>query len=150
MIPKVKNYDGSAVSGAKTRFDTEEMLQKKFKVTRTMWKRDDPQMSYFVFEHRDGKGKPYIYKIGIPFIEKKFGRYGEIQYDEVRSYRFFFHIFKAMMLNTEIGMEFSQIFSNFLVIGKTPDGTPISVQDKVLDAVADGKVPALGFDDKIE
>ena len=146
MIPKVKNYEGSAVSGAKTRFETEEMMQKKFGVTRTMWKRDEPDSSYFVFEYRPEKGPAQIYKIGIPFIEKKHGRYGEIQYDETRSYRFFFHIFKAYMMNTEIGMEFSQIFSNFLVIGKTPDGTPISVQDKVLEAQVNGKIPALGFD----
>lgn len=146
MIPKVKNYQDTGVSGAKTRFEIEEMLEKHFKVIRTAWKREDPEETYLMFEYKGKDKSPQIYKVGVPFIEKKFGRYGEIKYDEPRAYRFFFHIFKSMMLNNEIGMGFEQIFSNFLVIDKTPDGTPINVQERILEAHASGKVPALPFD----
>jgi len=141
MIPKSKAYATSRVTPAHSRGDVEDLLS-KFNITKTMWKRDEPMHSYFVFEKPfDGVKQAIAYKVGLPFIEKK-TRYGK-EFDEVRSYRFFFHIFKAAMLNFDIGMEFEQIFGNFMIIGKLPDGSPMSIQDKITDNLMRGEQPAL-------
>lgn len=138
MIPTVNAYKGTPVSVNKTRFEVEEMLEKKFKVTRTIWKKDDPQNSYFGFEYQPKEGKPLVYKVQIPFIEKRGAHdHKEISYDDKRSYRFFFHIFKALMLNTDIGMNFEMMMSSYLVVGELVDGTPQNVMDKVSELVAD-------------
>jgi len=141
MIPKTKAYATSKVTPAHSRAEVEDLLS-KFRITKTMWKREDPQASYFVFEKPfDGVKEAIAYKVGLPFIEKK-TRHGK-EFDEIRSYRFFFHIFKAAMLNFDIGMEFEQIFGNFMIVGKLPDGTPESVQDRICASLMSGKVPAL-------
>jgi len=142
MIPKTRAYESSKVTPPHSRAEVEDLLS-KFNITKTMWKRDDPQSSYFVFEKPyDGVKQAIAYKVGLPFIEKK-TRSGKKEFDEVRSYRFFFHIFKAAMLNFDIGMEFEQIFGNFMVVSKALDGTPLSVQDKIGIALVQGKSPAL-------
>ena len=141
MIPTTKAYATSKVTPAHSRAEVEDLLA-KFKITKTMWKRDDPQTSYFVFEKPfDGVKDAIAYKVGLPFIEKK-TRNGK-EFDEIRAYRFFYHIFKAAMLNFDIGMEFEQIFGNFMIVDKLPDGTPISLQDKISMALVEGRQPAL-------
>lgn len=143
MIPQTKAYSTTTVDPAHSRADVESMLD-KFKITKTMWYKEQPENTFLVFERRyQGVEKPLIYKVQVPFIEKKIGRYGEIEFDDKRSYRFFFHIFKALLLNSDIGMEFEQIFSNYLVIGKLPDGTPETIQDRVSQSLLSGKYPAL-------
>lgn len=151
MIPKVHNYESSKVSAARTRFETEEMLEKKFGVKKTIWKRDDPQGTYFAFQYTlKDNDKPLTYKIQVPFIEKmeyatKGNRFSKriSVYDEVRSYRFFYHILNAMMLNNEIGMNFEQIMASYLVVGTLPDGTPQNVLDKVTEITYSKDRPAL-------
>ena len=151
MIPDVKAYEGTDVSANKTRFEVEEMLEKNFGVTLTAWKREDPENTYFAFQHKsEGVAKPLTYKVQVPFIEKnrravKGNRYSELVagYDEPRSYRFFFHILKSMMLNAQIGMTFEETFSSYLVVGALPDGTPKTVQEVLLERIAEGKAPAL-------
>lgn len=151
MIPKVKAYEGTKTSANKTRFEVEEMLEKNFGVTLTAWKREDAKNTYFAFQHKsDGVEKPLTYKVQVPFIEKaqraqKGNRYSELTevYDEPRSYRFFYHILKSMMLNAQIGMTFEETFSSYLVVGALPDGTPVNLQEKVLESISLGKTPAL-------
>jgi len=141
MIPTCTAYDRSKVAPAFSRAEVEEFLS-KWHITKTMWKRDDPLCTYFVFEKPyDGVKQALAYKVQVPHIEKK-GRHGK-EYDETRSYRFFYHIFKAAMLNFDIGMEFEQIFGNYLIVEKLPDGTPISIQDKIHQNLGAGKQPAL-------
>jgi len=127
------------------------MLQKNFNITLTAWKREDPENTYFAFQHKsDGVDKPLTYKVQIPFIEKvvkenphnRFSNKKNI-YDEPRAYRFFYHILKSMMLNAQIGMTFEETFANYLVVGQLPDGTPKTVQEVILSKIADGKAPAL-------
>jgi len=143
LIPKTKAYATSKVTPAHSRAEVEDLLA-KFNITKTMWKRDEPNNSYFVFEKPfDGVKQALAYKVGLPFIEKSIR--GDIEFDEIRSYRFFFHIFKAAMLNFDIGMEFEQIFGNFLVVDSLQDGTPISIQDKISQNLIEGKSPALEF-----
>jgi len=148
MIPTIKAYLGTKTSSNKTRFEVEEMLQKHFGITMTAWKREEPENTYFAFQHKtEGQEKPLTYKVQIPFIEKSYkkNRYAKAEkiYDESRSYRFFYHILKSMMLNAEIGMTFEETFSNYLVVGQLPDGTPTNVQEVILEKIASGKVPAL-------
>lgn len=127
------------------------MLQKNFGITLTAWKREDPENTYFAFQHKsEGVDKPLTYKVQIPFIEKvvkenPHNRYSDKMnvYDEPRSYRFFYHILKSMMLNAQIGMTFEETFANYLVVGALPDGTPKTVQEVILSKIADGKQPAL-------
>jgi len=151
LIPTAKAYLGTKTSPNKTRFEVEEMLQKNFGITMTAWKREDPENTYFAFQHKsEGIAKPLTYKVQIPFIEKqerevKNNRYSDLiaVYDEPRSYRFFYHILKSMMLNAQIGMTFEETFSSYLVVGALPDGTPKNVREVLLERIADGKVPAL-------
>ena len=143
MIPKSKAYSTSKVTPAHSRAEVEDLLA-KFNITKTMWKRDEPNNSYFVFEKPfDGVKKAIAYKVGLPFIEKK--TRGVVDFDEIRSYRFFYHIFKAAMLNFDIGMEFEQIFGNFMVVDSLKDGTPLSIQDKIGQNLLEGNAPALEF-----
>lgn len=136
MIPKVNAYLKTKVSGCKTRYEVEEMLEKKFEVKTTIWKKDDPENTWFGFQyHSKSSPEPITYKIQVPFIEKIVGKEKEKIYDEERSYRFFYHILKAMMLNTEIGMNFEQIMANYMVVGQLADGTPINVMDKVNEMI---------------
>ncbi len=151
MIPSVKAYLDTKTSPNKTRFEVEDMLEKNFGITLTAWKRENPENTYFAFQHKsEGIKKPLTYKVQIPFIEKnqrsiKNNRYSDVVevYDEPRSYRFFYHILKSMMLNAQIGMTFEETFSNYLVVGALPDGTPVNLQEKVLESIALGKTPAL-------
>ena len=150
MIPKVKAYIDTKVSANRTRFEVEEMLEKKYNVTKTIWKKDNPETSYFGFEYIPESGRPLIYKVQIPFIEKKIrekknNRYSpKIKvYDAERSYRFFYHIFKALMLNTDIGMGFEQMMASYLVVGTLADGSPKNVLDAVTEVVLDPERKAL-------
>jgi len=152
LITKVKAYESSKVSPNRTRFEVEEMLEKKYKITKTIWKKDDPENSYFGFEFKPEVGEPIVYKIQVPFIEKmvqekKGNRYSKKipTYDAIRSYRFFFHIFKSLLLNTDIGMGFEQMMSNYMVVGELTDGTPQNVQDKVNEMISDPKRKTLAL-----
>lgn len=142
MIPKVSAYKNSPVRANKTRFEIEDLLETKFGVTTTLWKKENPKNTYFAFQFKSKHDdKPITYKVQVPFIEKmpngvSLKQHPEkAEYDENRSYRFFFHIFKAMMLNSEIGMDFEQIMSNYMVVGTLPDGTPQNVSDKVNELI---------------
>ena len=153
MIPEVKAYLGTKTSPNKTRFEVEDMLEKNFGITLTAWKRENPENTYFAFQHRsDGIEEPLTYKVQIPFIEKneravKNNRYSDIiaVYDEPSYYRFFYHILKSMMLNAQIGMTFEETFSIYLVVGALPEGTPKNVQEALLEKIALGKTTALAL-----
>ena len=148
MIPEGNNYKDTRVDSPHSRADVEAMLEKQG-VHNFAWKREDPENTYLMFEKKfKSMTKSLFYKVQVPFVEKSQGKYKEPVYDEKRSYRFFFHIFKSMLLNEQIGMDFEMIFTNYLVIGKLPDGSPMTIQDKVSLALMDNKNPALEFNEK--
>ena len=147
MIPTTNLYKSSKVTPAHSRADVEELLE-KFNVKKFAWKRDDPETSFVMFQRQEeftGKYKEVTYKVTIPFIEKESGnRYNKTrEYDEIRSYRILFHILKHQLLNTDVGMEFEQVFGNYIVVGQLPDGTPLNVQDKIGQTIMDKGLPAL-------
>lgn len=147
MIPdkKIKAYDGSDVPANKSRHDVEYMLEKQG-TKNFAWKKEDPQNTYLLFQV-ETEGQKLTFKVTVPFIEKvdrtspTWSR--KNVYDEVRSYRFFFHIFKSMLLNTQIGMSMQEVFGNYLVVGQLPNGDPMSVNDKICEMIATNKVPQL-------
>jgi len=146
VIPKGNNYKGTRVDGPHSRADVELMLENQG-VHNFAWKRDDPENTYLMFEKKfKDMTKALFYKVQVPFVEKYSPQKQPI-FDEKRSYRFFYHIFKSMLLNEQIGMDFEMIFTNYLVIGKLPDGSPMTIQDKVSLALMDNKNPALGFNE---
>lgn len=151
MIPKTNLYKTSTVSPAHSRADVEELLEKFGCSNKFMWKRDDPQDSFLAFQRDvdiEGIEKQSLtYKTSIPFIEKEKGNrhHKTVEYDETRSYRMLFHILKHMLLNTDVGMEFEQVFGNYLVVGKLPNGDPMNIQDKIGDALVHGTAPALAL-----
>ena len=145
MIPNTNLYKSSKVLPAHSRADVEVLLE-KFDVRKFAWKRDDPNYSYMMFardEDFTGEKHQVTYKVTIPFIEKTQGKYKENVYDEVRSYRILFHVLKALLLNTDVGMSFEQSFGNYIVIGKLPDGSPMSVGDKIATTIVEKGLPAL-------
>ena len=147
MIPSSNLYLKSKVTPAHSRADVEEMLE-KFGVKKFGWKRDEPTESYLMFQRNEdftGKERPVTYKVTIPFIEKEVGkRYNKsIEHDEVRSYRILFHVLKALLLNTDVGMSFEQAFGNYIIIGQLPDGSPMSVGDNIAQSLVNDKIPKL-------
>ncbi len=147
MIPNTNLYKTSKVSPAHSRADVEELLE-KFGVKKFAWKRDLPEYSYMMFardEDFTGDKNQVTYKVTIPFIEKEVGsRYSKtIEYDEIRSYRILFHVLKALLLNTDVGMSFEQSFGNYIIVGKLPDGSPMSVGDKIATSIVEKGLPAL-------
>ncbi len=145
MIPDGNNYKETRVEPAHSRAEVEVMLEKQG-VKNFAWKRDDPNNTYLMFEKKfRSMTKALYYKVQVPFVEKTQGKYKDPIYDEKRAYRFFYHIFKSLMLNEQIGMDFEMIFSSYMVIGKLPDGTPTTIMDKVGAALVDNRNPALEF-----
>jgi len=139
ILPKhIRAYERSGTSPETSRTEVEKFLL-KFNVKTFMWNRDTPEKSYLLFKYKSKyMPEPIAYKVTIPFIEKK-----NNIYDETRSYRFFWHIFKNCMLMGEIGMETEQIFRDFLVIGTHEDGTPMNLGEKHDQALVAGELKAL-------
>jgi len=145
MIPTSNLYLRSNVKPAHSRAEIEIPLE-KFGVKKFAWKRDDDQTAFLMFQRQEdftGHNREVTYKVTIPFIEKSQGKYKEAIYDETRSYRILFHILKALLLNTDVGMAFEQVFGNYIVVGQLENGDPMNVQDKIGQALVDDKIPAL-------
>lgn len=152
MIPKTNLYKTSHVTPAHSRADIEELLE-KFTVRKFAWKRDDPESSMLLFQRNEqftGKEREVTYKITILYVERSQGKYKDAIYDEVRSYRILFHILKAMLLNTDVGMEFEQVFGNYIIVGQLPNGDPINVQDRIASALSDDKILKLEFIEDVQ
>lgn len=125
-----------------SRAEVERFLN-KLNIHTFMWNRDDEKNAYLLFKYQSKHLKePIGYKVSVPYIEK-FDKHKKQVFNEKRSYRFFWHIFKNCMLMGEIGMEIEQIFRDFLVIGKYPDGTPMTLGEKHDMALAAGDLKAL-------
>jgi len=145
LIPKTNLYKDSRVDPAHSRADVETLLE-KFNVKKFMWKRDEPENSFVVFakpEEFSGNKTDIAYKVTIPFIEKTQGRHKDPIYDEKRSYRILFHILKHQLLNTDVGMEFEQVFGNYIVVGKLPSGEPMNAGEQIGNAIVNNKLPSL-------
>lgn len=53
-----------------------------------------------------------------------------------------FHVLKHNLLNTEVGMEFEQVFSSYMVVEKV-GSMYYNLMDKISSRLISGKQPAL-------
>ena len=142
MIPKTDIYKSSIIKPAHSRADIEELLE-KFGVKKFMWQRDTAEDSALIFAKTFGDlTDPIVYKVTIPYIEKETGnRYNKVKsYDEIRSYRILFHVLKHMLLNTDVGMTFEQVFSAYTVVDKVGVKL-INVMDRMAQKLLSGQNP---------
>ena len=143
ILPRnITAYKGTDATADASRAEAERFLS-KMGISTYMWNRDNTEKSYLLFKYKSKYVKePIAYKVSVPFIEK-FDKHKRPVFDEKRSYRFFWHIFKNCILMGEIGMEIEQIFRDFLVIGKHEDGTPMTLGEKHDIALTTGNLKAL-------
>lgn len=143
ILPKhITAYSDSDASPETSRAEVEKFLL-KFGIKTFMWNRDSPENTYLLFKYNSTKtNEPMAFKVNVPFIEK-YDPHKKPIYNEKRSYRFFWHIFKSCMLMSEIGMTVEQVFRDFLVIGKHPDGTPMTLGEKYDIALESGQLSAM-------
>ena len=153
MIPETTLYASSTVTPSHSRADIEDVLE-KFGVKKFMWQRETPEDSFLVFaKHFDGIDDPIVYKVSIPFVEKMTGpRSNKIkEYDEIRSYRILFYILKHLLLNTDVGMTFEQVFSSYTVVEHI-GGKFLNIMERMGQKLMEGKNPQadlqLGFTPK--
>ena len=143
ILPKnITAYKDSSASPEHSRAEVERFLS-KMGISTYMWNRDDETKAYLLFKYKSRYVKePIAYKVAVPFIEK-YDPSKKPVFNEKRSYRFFWHIFKNCLLMGEIGMEIEQIFRDFLVIGKNEDGSPLTLGEKHDQALVAGELKAL-------
>ena len=105
--------------------------------------------SFFEFIIRKDDETSLMIKIKIPFIEKEVGsRYDKsIEYDEERSFRYFYHYLKALLSAKEAEIySLEEIFMAHIVM-PLPNGQTITLGEQLTQQIEQGKTPALdGFE----
>jgi len=105
--------------------------------------------SFFEFIIRKDKDTSLMIKIKIPFIEKEVGsRYDKsIEYDEERSFRYFYHYLKASLSAKEAEIySLEEIFMAHIVM-PLPNGQTITLGEQLVKQIDSGNTPMLqGFD----
>jgi len=144
VIPKSNLYKGTKVDSVKTMVEVSKLLA-KFSITEKRMTQQGPENSFFEFViHRDNAVSLLI-KIKIPFIEK--GPTYQQEYDEARSFRYFYHYLKALLSAKETELySIEEIFMAHIVM-PLPSGETITMGEQLTRQLETGKVPALkGFD----
>lgn len=105
--------------------------------------------SFFEFIIRKDADTSLMIKIKIPFIEKEVGsRYAKsIEYDEERSFRYFYHYLKALLSAKEAEMySLEEIFMAHIVM-PLPNGGTVTLGEQLTKQIQSGTTPALeGFE----
>ena len=105
--------------------------------------------SFFEFIIRKDEDTSLMIKIKIPFIEKEVGsRYSKtIEYDEERSFRYFYHYLKALLSAKEAEIySLEEIFMAHIVM-PLPNGQTITLGEQLTQQIESGNTPALeGFE----
>jgi hypothetical protein len=140
-LPKSNLYHGTKVSSIKTMEEVSKLL-KKFGIIQKRLTQESPEKSFFEFIiKKDETEMNLMIRINIPFIEKKKGRYGDLEYDEERSFRYFFHYFKALLSAKESEMyTMEQIFMSHIVT-QLPSGEEITLGEQMQQQVDRGQLP---------
>lgn len=144
MIPKSNLYKGTKVDAVKTMIEVSKLLA-KFSITEKRMTQQGSENSFFEFViHRDNAVSLLI-KIKIPMIEK--GSEYNREYDEARSFRYFFHYLKALLSAKETELySIEEIFMAHIVM-PLPSGETITMGEQLTRQLESGKAPALkGFD----
>ena len=143
MIPKTGLYKGTMVDSVKTMIDVNKLLG-KFGIQEKRLTQQGGDNSFFEFIIRKENDVALMIKIKIPFIEKG-TRYNK-EYDEPRSYRYFYHYLKALLSAKEAEMySIEEIFMAHIVM-KLPNGQDITLGEQLVKNVESGNTPMLeGF-----
>jgi hypothetical protein len=105
--------------------------------------------SFFEFIIRKDDNTSLMIKIKIPFIEKEVGnRYSRtLEYDEERSFRYFYHYLKALLSAKEAEIySLEEIFMAHIVM-PLPNGQTVTLGEQLTKQIESGNTPMLdGFD----
>lgn len=143
MIPKSNLYKGTSVNSIKTMMEVQKLLG-KFGITEKRLTQQGQDNSFFEFIIRKDANTSLMIKIKIPFIEKKI-RYGS-EYDEERSFRYFYHYLKALLSAKEAEIySLEEIFMAHIVM-PLPNGGTITLGEQLTKQIESGNTPMLeGF-----
>jgi len=141
MIPKSNLYKHTVVDTVKTMIEVNRLLQKFGIIEKRLTQGTE---SFFEFIIRRDESSSLLIKIKIPYIEKV-TRY-EKEYDEARSYRYFYHYLKALLSAKEAEIySLEEIFMAHIVM-PLPNGQTITLGEQLDETIKQGKTPALeGF-----
>jgi len=148
MIPDSNLYKSTKVNSIKTMMEVQKLLT-KFGIIEKRLTQGTGDSSFFEFIIRKDEKTSLMIKIKIPFIEKEVGsRYDKsIEYDEERSYRYFYHYLKALLSAKEAEIySLEEIFMAHIVM-PLPNGETITLGEQLTQQIDSGNSPALiGFD----
>ncbi|MCZ6581613.1 MAG: hypothetical protein O6761_00355 [Thaumarchaeota archaeon] len=147
MIPNSNLYKGTLVHSSKTMMDVQKLLA-KFDIKEKRLTQQGEDNSFFEFIIRKDEKSSLMIKIKIPCIEKEVGRYTKtIEYDEERSFRYFYHYLKALLSAKEAEIySLEEIFMAHIVM-PLPNGQTITLGEQLTQQIESGNTPALeGFE----
>jgi len=144
MIPKSNLYKNTQVDMVKTMIEVNRLLQ-KFGIVEKRLTQQGNENNFFEFIIRKENDTSLLIKIKIPFIQKQ-NRY-DTEYDESRSYRYFYHYLKALLSAKEAEIySLEEIFMAHIVMA-LPSGQTITLGEQLTKQLEEGNAPALqGFD----
>ena len=148
MIPDSNLYQNTKVNSIKTMMEVQKLLT-KFGIIEKRLTQGGGDNSYFEFIIRKDENTSLMIKIKIPFIEKEIGnRYNrKLEYDEERSFRYFYHYLKALLSAKEAEIySLEEIFMAHIVM-PLPNGQTVTLGEQLTKQIKTGKTPMLqGFD----
>ena len=149
MIPDSNLYKSTKVNSIKTMMEVQKLLT-KFGIIEKRLTQGTGDSSFFEFIIRKDEKTSLMIKIKIPFIEKEVGkRYSNktIEYDEERSFRYFYHYLKALLSAKEAEIySLEEIFMAHIVM-PLPNGQTITLGEQLTQQIQNGTTPALeGFE----
>lgn len=143
MIPKSNLYKHTTVDMVKTMIEVSKLLQ-KFGIIEKRLTQQGTENNFFEFIIRKDNNTSLLIKIKIPHIEKQ-NRHNT-EYDESRSYRYFYHYLKALLSAKEAEIySLEEIFMAHIVMA-LPSGQTITLGEQLTKQLEEGHAPALeGF-----
>ena len=148
MIPNSNLYKNTKVNAIKTMMEVQKLLT-KFGINEKRLTQQGDETSFFEFIIRKDDNTSLMIKIKIPFIEKEVGsRWDElVEYDEERSFRYFYHYLKALLSAKEAEIySLEEIFMAHIVM-PLPNGQTITLGEQLTKQIESGNTPMLdGFD----
>ncbi len=148
MIPDSNLYKNTKVNSIKTMMEVQKLLT-KFGIVEKRLTQQGGNNSFFEFIIRKDENTSLMIKIKIPFIEKEVGdRYNRtLEYDEERSFRYFYHYLKALLSAKEAEIySLEEIFMAHIVM-PLPNGQTVTLGEQLTKQIETGNTPMLdGFD----
>ena len=148
MIPQTNLYKGTKVNSIKTMMEVQKLLT-KFGIIEKRLTQQGADNNFFEFIIRKDENTSLMIKIKIPFIEKEVGdRWNKTrEYDEERSFRYFYHYLKALLSAKEAEIySLEEIFMAHIVM-PLPNGQTITMGEQLTQQIEQGNTPMLeGFD----